>query len=68
MASASVVKMDIEVGPPGDKEARMQEAGQSEKDQGIARTSRDANNIISCHELSNIKYGDTFAVSFNRNL
>ena len=39
VALASVVKVDIEVGPPGKKEGRMQEAGQLEKDQGITHNS-----------------------------
>ena len=68
MALASVVKVDIEAGLPGQKEGWMQGAEQLEKDQGITHNSQDANNIIFCHELLNINYGDTFAVSFNRKL
>ena len=62
------MNVDIEVGQPGHKEGGMHEAEQLSKDQAITNNSQDANNIIFCHELLNINYGDTFAVSFNRNL
>ena len=52
-------------GELGQKEGGKHEDEQLYKDhQAITSNSQDANNIIFCHELSNINYGDTFAVSF----
>ena len=68
VALASVWDVDIGAGELAQKEGGMHEAEQLSLDQAIANNSKDANNIIFCHELLNINYGDTFAVSFNRNL
>ena len=68
VALASVVDLDIGAGQLGEKEGGMLEAEQLSEDQAITNNSKDANNIIFCHEISNMNYGDTFAVSFKRNL
>ena len=60
--------LDIGAGQLGEKEGGMPEVEQLSEDQAITNNSKDANNIIFCHEISNINYGDTFAVSFKRNL
>ena len=67
VALASGVKAD-EAGELAEKESGKYEDEQLFKDQATNSNSQDAENIICCHELSNINYGDTFAVSFNRNL
>ena len=57
-----------EPGELAEKESGKYEDEQLFKDQATNSNAQDAENIICCHKLSNINYGDTFAVSFNRNL
>ena len=68
VALASVEDADG-AGELGQKKGGKHEDEQLYKDhQAITSNSQDAKSIIFCHELSNINYGDTFAVSFNKNL
>ena len=54
VALASVVDLDIGAGQLGEKEGGMPEVEQLSEDQAITNNSKDANNIIFCHEILNI--------------